>query len=68
MFFEYPDLLWLLTVPALLVLHYLYVELSGRRPHLRVSVITPWKRVTISVPGTARGRGWTTTVGPLSTV
>ena len=42
MFFEYPDLLWLLTVPALLVLHYLYVELSGRRPHLRVSVITPW--------------------------
>ena len=42
MFFEYPDLLWLLTVPALLVLHYLYMELSGRRPHLRVSVITPW--------------------------
>ena len=42
MFFEYPDLLWLLAVPVLLVLHYLYVELSGRRPHLRVSVITPW--------------------------
>ena len=43
MFFEYPWLLWLLVVPALLVLHYLYMELKGRNPHLRVSTITPWK-------------------------
>lgn len=43
MFFEYPRLLWLLVVPALLVLHYLYLELKGRNPHLRVSTITPWK-------------------------
>ena len=43
MFFEYPDLLWLEVIPALMVLHYLYLELCGRRPHLRVSVITPWK-------------------------
>lgn len=43
MFFEYPRLLWLLVVPALLVVHYLYLELKGRNPHLRVSTITPWK-------------------------
>lgn len=43
MFFEYPKLLWLLLVPALLVLHYLYLELKGRNPHLRVSTIVPWK-------------------------
>jgi len=43
MFFEYPHLLWLLVLPALLVLHYLYLELKGRRPHVRVSAATPWK-------------------------
>ena len=42
MFFEYPKLLWLLAIPALLVLHYIYLEVSGKRPHLRVSTITPW--------------------------
>ena len=44
MFFEYPDLLWLLVLPALLVAHYVWQELSGRKPHLRVSTIVPWKR------------------------
>ena len=44
MFFEYPDLLWLEVIPVLLVLLYLYRELRGRRPHLRVSNITPWKQ------------------------
>ena len=39
MFFEYPRLLWLLVVPALLVLRYLYVEIRDRRPHLRVSIV-----------------------------
>lgn len=43
MFFEYPGLLWLLAVPAAMVLHYLYMELRGRNPHVRVSTITPWK-------------------------
>ena len=42
MFFEYPKLLWLLVIPALLVLHYIYIELSGRRPHMRVSASVPW--------------------------
>ena len=41
MFFEYPKLLWLLLVPALLLLHYLWMELSGRKPHFRFSTIAP---------------------------
>lgn len=43
MFFEYPHLLWLLVIPALLIVHYIYMELCGRRPHLRVSDIRYWK-------------------------
>ena len=43
MFFEYPYLLWLLAVPLLLVLRYLWVELKDRRPHLRVSSLDAWK-------------------------
>ena len=42
MFFEYPKLLWLMAIPALLVLHYIYLELSQRHPHLRVSISYPW--------------------------
>ncbi len=42
MFFEYPKLLWLLVIPGLLVLHYIYLELAGRHPHLRVSTSVPW--------------------------
>lgn len=42
MFFEYPGLLWLEVIPALLVLHYLYLELKERNPHIRVSTVTPW--------------------------
>lgn len=42
MFFEYPKLLWLLAIPALLAGHYLYLELKGRRPHMRVSSAAPW--------------------------
>lgn len=44
MFFEYPKLLWLEIIPALLVLHYLYMEFCGRAPHFRVSSVTPWGR------------------------
>lgn len=42
MFFEYPGLLWLEVIPALLVLHYLYLEMKERNPHMRVSTVTPW--------------------------
>ncbi len=49
MFFEYPKLLWLLVVPGLLVLHYIYLELAQRHPHLRVSTAVPW---------TAKGRSF----------
>lgn len=43
MFFEYPKLLWLLVVPVLLIALYVYRELAGRNPHLRVSTARPWK-------------------------
>ncbi len=42
MYFEYPKLLWLEAIPVLLVLHYLYLELSQRNPHMRVSTLVPW--------------------------
>ena len=42
MFFEYPQLLFLLIIPLLLVGRYLYIELKGRRPHLRVSKLDAW--------------------------
>ena len=42
MYFEYPKLLWLMLVPALMVLHYVWLELSKRHPHLRVSTSIPW--------------------------
>ena len=43
MYFEYSQLLWLLVIPALLVVHYIWLEIGQRHPHLRVSVATPWK-------------------------
>ena len=49
MYFEYPKLLWLLAVPALMVLHYIYLELSQRHPHLRVSTSVPWLKGGTSV-------------------
>lgn len=54
MYFEYPHLLWLEIIPALLVLHYLYLELFSRRPHLRVSVMIPWKKGGFSVMSVVR--------------
>ena len=42
MFCENPSLLWLLVVPVLLLALYIYRELSGRVPHLRVSNAAPW--------------------------
>lgn len=43
MYFEYPGLLWLLVIPVLLVVHYIWLEMAQRHPHLRVSTSTPWK-------------------------
>ena len=44
MFFEYPKLLWLFAIPAAVLAHYIWQELAGRRPHMRVSVSAPWTR------------------------
>lgn len=41
--FEYPYLLFLLTVPLLLAALYLYRELKGHRVRLRVSGLAAWK-------------------------
>ena len=54
MFFEYPALLWLLVVPVLLVLHYIYREVAGRHPHFRVSTSVPWKKGGITVMNVLR--------------
>lgn len=54
MFFEYPALLWLLVIPALMLVHYIYIELSGRRPHLRVPDVKFWKAGGCSVLGVMR--------------
>ena len=54
MFFENPKLLWLLVVPALLAALYIYREIAGRRPHLRVSGIGPWLAGGSSVLGMMR--------------
>ena len=43
MYFEYPYLLWLLALPALLVLRYLWIEWKDRRVHVRVSALDAWK-------------------------
>ena len=54
MFFEYPYMLWLLLLPVLLLALYLWKELRERRPHLRVSTVTPWKAGGSSVLGVVR--------------
>ena len=54
MFFEYPYLLWLLVLPVLLLALYVYRELKERRPHLRVSTVTPWEKGGKSILGVIR--------------
>ena len=44
MFFEYPKLLWLLALPVLLLGLYVYRQIKGCSPHLRVSIAAPWLR------------------------
>ena len=43
MFFECPRLLWLLALPVLLLLRYIWREHTDRLPHLRVPTAAPWK-------------------------
>ena len=43
MFFEYPKLLWLMIIPALLAALYVFRELTGRRANLQVSSAKQWK-------------------------
>ncbi|MGM9753035.1 MAG: VWA domain-containing protein [Candidatus Cryptobacteroides sp.] len=42
MFFEYPELLYLLVLPLLLCALYIFRVLKGREAHLRVSSDLPW--------------------------
>ncbi len=42
MFFENPGLFFLLIIPLLLLVHYIWMEVRGRRPHMRVSSLHPW--------------------------
>ena len=43
MFFEYPNLLWLLLLLVPLIALYVYREVRGLRPYMLVSSITPWR-------------------------
>ena len=54
MFFEYPYLLWLLVIPLLLTALYVWREVKGRNPHLRVSVSAPWKAGASPLTGVLR--------------
>ena len=68
MFFEYPHLLWLLAVPVLLIAHYIYLELSSRRPHMRVSSLTPWTLEGGSVLGILRHLPFVLRIAALSLI
>lgn len=43
MFFEYPDLLWLLLLLIPVVALYIYREVKGLTPYMLVSSISPWQ-------------------------
>lgn len=47
--FMYPHLLWLLAVPLLLTALYLWREISDRKPHLRLSTVSPFGRRRLSL-------------------
>ena len=68
MFFEYPQLLWLLAIPVLLVALYVWKELKDRRPHLRVSTLTPWKEGGQSILGIIRHVPYALRIAALSLI
>ena len=43
MFFEYPKLLWLMIIPALLAALYVFRELTGRRTNMQVASARQWQ-------------------------
>ena len=68
MFFEYPQILWLLAIPVLLVALYVWKELKDRRPHLRVSTLTPWKEGGRSILGIIRHVPYALRIAALSLI
>lgn len=68
MFFEYPKLLWLLFIPALLAALYVWQELTGRRPHFRVSTATPWQQEGVSVLAVLRHLPYVLRIAALSLI
>lgn len=66
MFFQNPKILWLLAIPVLLIAHYVYLELMGRRPHLRVSSTIPWKEGGWSVLSVVRHIPFTLRIATLT--
>lgn len=68
MFFEYPQLLWLLAIPVLLVALYVWKEMKDRRPHLRVSTLTPWKEGGRSILGIIRHVPYALRIAALSLI
>lgn len=58
MFFEYPGLLWLLAILPILTALYIYRELKGRVPHLRVSTSIPWLKAESGILGVLRHLGF----------
>lgn len=68
MFFEYPNLLWLLAIPVLLIAHYLYRELTERKPHVRVSTAVPWKRTGTGAPAILRHLPFVLRIAALSLI
>lgn len=68
MFYEYPKLLWLLLIPALLLVKYIFDEIKGRRPHLRVSAYSPWTSGGGSVLGIIRHLPFALRIAALSLI
>ena len=68
MFFEYPNLLWLLFIPALLAALYVWQELTGRKPHFRVSTATPWQQEGVSVLAALRHLPYVLRIAALSLI
>ena len=54
MYFEYPGIFWLLIIPLLLIIHYIWLEVAQRHPHLRVSTSIPWKLAGKSIAASVR--------------
>lgn len=54
MFFEYPDLLWLLLLLVPVTALYIYRQVKGRSPYMLVSSVKPWMHKGGAVKKAAR--------------